>query len=224
MKSSFKKVALLVIFSIVFTGVHAHVIVGELEKLSAGRQAFFYLQLGYQHIIPMGMDHIFFVLSLFLLRPQLKPILWQSSAFTLAHSITLALAMYHFIIPPSAIIEPLIALSIVFLGLQNIFSPKLQKSRIGLVFLFGLVHGLGFASSLSRLGLPADKKLTCLFLFNVGVELGQLSIILLAWYLVGRRFGSQPTYRRRIVIPASLCIVLIAGYWTIQRVLLQGSV
>lgn len=219
MNSTLKRAALLVIFSFAITNLHAHVIVGELEKLSATRQAVFYLQLGYQHIIPMGMDHIFFVLSLFLLKPQLKPILWQSSAFTVAHSITLGLAMYHLIIPPTAIIEPLIALSIVFLGLQNIFSAKLQKSRIGLVFLFGLVHGLGFASSLSRLGLPEDKKLTCLFLFNVGVELGQLTIILLAWYLVGRTFGAKSIYRKRIVIPASVCIVVIAGYWTIQRIL-----
>lgn len=219
MNSTLKRASLLVVFSLALTTVHAHVIVGELEKLSATRQAIFYLQLGYQHIIPMGMDHIFFVLTLFLLRPQLKPILWQSSAFTVAHSITLGLAMYHLIIPPAAIIEPLIALSIVFLGLQNIYSAKLQKSRIGLVFLFGLVHGLGFASSLSRLGLPEDKKLTCLFLFNVGVELGQLTIILLAWYLVGRKFGGTSIYRKRIVIPVSVCIVIIAGYWTIQRML-----
>ena len=219
MNLTLKRTALLATFSLALATANAHVIVGELEKLSAARQAIFYLGLGYQHIIPMGMDHIFFVLTLFLLKPQLKPILWQSSAFTVAHSITLGLAMYHLIIPPAAIIEPLIALSIVFLGLQNIFSAKLQKSRIGLVFLFGLVHGLGFASSLSRLGLPQDKKLTCLFLFNVGVELGQLTIILLAWYLVGRTFGAKSIYRKRIVIPASVCIVAIAGYWTIQRIL-----
>jgi hypothetical protein len=220
MNRTLKRTALVVSFSLALTTANAHVIVGELEKLTVARQAIFYLSLGYQHIIPMGMDHIFFVLTLFLLKPQLKPILWQSSAFTVAHSITLGLAMYHLIIPPTAIIEPLIALSIVFLGLQNIFSAKLQKSRIGLVFLFGLVHGLGFASSLSRLGLPEDKKLTCLFLFNVGVELGQLTIILLAWYLVGRKFGGQSIYRKRIVIPVSVCIVVIAGYWTIQRILL----
>jgi hypothetical protein len=187
MKPILIRTVLLLISTLAMTTAHAHVIVGELEKLSAARQAVFYLMLGYQHIIPLGMDHIFFVLTLFLLKPQLKPILWQSSAFTVAHSITLGLAMYHFIIPPAAIIEPLIALSIVFLALQNIFIAKLQKSRIGLVFLFGLVHGLGFASALSRLGLPEDKKLTCLFLFNVGVELGQLTIILLAWYCSNRR-------------------------------------
>jgi hypothetical protein len=219
MKRILIRTAFLLIFIVAVTTVQAHVIVGELEKLSATRQAIFYLMLGYQHIIPLGMDHIFFVLTLFLLKPQLKPILWQSSAFTVAHSITLGLAMYHLIIPPTAIIEPLIALSIVFLAVQNIFSAKLQKSRIGLVFLFGLVHGLGFASALSRLGLPEDKKLNCLFLFNVGVELGQLTIILLAWYLVGRKFGTQSIYRKRIVIPVSVCIVVIAGYWTIQRIL-----
>jgi len=197
----------------------AHAVVGELEKMSKTDAAALYLVLGYQHILPLGFDHILFVLSLFLLSPKLKPVLWQATAFTIAHSVTLGLAMYNLIKVPSNIIEPLIALSIVFLGLQNIFSAKLQKSRIGLVFLFGLVHGLGFASALSRLGLPEDRKLTCLLLFNLGVELGQLTIILLAWYLVGRTFGDKPIYRKRILIPASVCIVAIAGYWTIQRIL-----
>ncbi|HXB94743.1 MAG TPA: HupE/UreJ family protein, partial [Puia sp.] len=122
--------------------IFAHVIVGELEKMSAARAALLYLKLGYTHIIPLGLDHILFVLSLFLLNPRLKPVLWQATAFTIAHSVTLGLALYHVITPPAHIIEPLIAVSIVYVALENIFSPKLKPSRIGIVFLFGLVHGM----------------------------------------------------------------------------------
>lgn len=195
-----------------------HVVVNELENMSKSETAFLYLKLGYQHILPLGFDHILFVLSLFLLSPKLKPILLQSTAFTVAHSVTLGLAMYHIITPPVKIIEPLISLSILFVALENIFSPKLKPTRIGLVFLFGLVHGLGFASALGQLGLPQNAYLGSLILFNVGVELGQLTIILLAFFLVGKWFGQKTFYRVRIVIPVSLLIVLVAGYWTVERI------
>jgi len=134
--------------------------------------ALIYLQLGYRHILPLGFDHILFVLSLFLLSPRLKPVLWQATAFTIAHSVTLGLAMYHVIDPPAKIIEPLIALSIMYVALENIFSPRLKASRIGVVFLFGLVHGLGFAGALGQLGLPQNAYLLSLVMFNVGVEMG----------------------------------------------------
>jgi len=198
----------------------SHVVVGELEKMSAAETALLYLKLGYQHILPMGFDHILFVLSLFLLSPKLKPILWQSTAFTVAHSVTLGLAMYKVINPPAAIIEPLISLSIMFVALENIFSPKLKPTRIGLVFLFGLVHGLGFASSLGQMGLPQNAYLSSLVLFNLGVELGQLTVILLAFFLVGKWFGKKPFYRKAVVVPLSLLIFCVAGYWTIERILL----
>jgi len=198
----------------------AHVIVGELEKMSAVHAAILYLKLGYLHILPLGFDHILFVLSLFLLNPRLKPVLWQATAFTVAHSVTLGLAMYHLISPPTRIIEPLIAISIVYVALENIFSPKLKPSRVAVVFLFGLVHGMGFAGALGRLGLPQSSYLLSLVLFNLGVELGQLTIILAAFFLLGKSFGEKPWYRRRIVIPLSVVITLVAGYWTIQRLFL----
>src|ERR1041385_2633040 len=127
--------------SLICQPASAHVIVGELEKLSAANAAWLYLKLGYEHILPLGLDHILFVLSLFLLSPKLKPVLWQATAFTVAHSLTLGLAMYHVITPPARIVESLIALSILYVALENIFSPRLKKTRIGIVFLFGLVHG-----------------------------------------------------------------------------------
>src|SRR5450432_32851 len=112
----------------------AHVVVGELEKMSKSDTAFLYLRLGYKHILPLGFDHILFVLSLFLLSPRLKPVLLQATAFTIAHSITLGLAMYHKITPPTHIVEPLIALSIMYVAFENIISPRLKASRIGIVF------------------------------------------------------------------------------------------
>lgn len=195
----------------------AHVKVGELEKMSKTAAAFVYLGVGYQHILPLGFDHILFILSLFLLSPKLKPLLWQATAFTVAHSITLGMAMYGVITPPVRIIEPVIALSIMYVALENIFSPRLKRSRIGIVFLFGLVHGMGFASALGQLGLPKQSYLLSLIMFNVGVELGQITVILTAYFVLARWFGHKPYYRKYIVIPLSVIIAVIAFYWTIQR-------
>ncbi|SHM01706.1 HupE/UreJ family protein [Mucilaginibacter sp. OK098] len=205
---------LLVLFS---QPLWAHVIVGELEKMSKADAALVYLGLGYKHILPLGFDHILFILSLFLLSPKLKPVLWQATAFTIAHSVTLGLAMYHVITPPAKIVEPVIAMSILYVALENIFSPRLKTSRIGVVFLFGLVHGMGFAGALGQLGLPKNSYLISLVMFNVGVELGQLTVIITAYFLLARYFGDKPYYRKYIVIPLSVIIALIATYWTIQR-------
>jgi hypothetical protein len=195
----------------------AHVVVGELEKMSKGQAALIYMGLGYKHILPLGFDHILFIVSLFLLSPKLKPLLMQATAFTIAHSITLGLAIYHVITPPSNIVEPVIALSIMYVALENIFSARLKKSRIGVVFLFGLVHGMGFAGALGHLGLPKDAYLTCLVMFNLGVELGQLTVILIAYFLLAKWFGDKPYYSKRIVIPLSSIIAAIATFWVIQR-------
>ena len=213
-----KAAGLFIIVLLLSKQLSAHVIVGELEKMSSTDAAFLYLQLGFKHIIPLGFDHILFVLSLFLLSPKLKPVLMQATAFTIAHSVTLGLAMYHVITPPANIVEPVIALSIMFVALENIFSPRLKASRIGIVFLFGLVHGMGFANALGQLGLPQTSFLTSLIMFNVGVELGQISVILLAFFLLGKWFGDKTYYRKLVVIPISSMIVAIAGFWTIQRI------
>jgi hypothetical protein len=201
------------------TTVFAHIIVQELEKMSVATAAWEYLKLGYTHILPLGLDHILFVLSLFLLSARLKPLLWQATAFTVAHSVTLGLSMYHIINPITNIVEPLIALSILYVALENILFPRLKVVRIGIVFLFGLIHGMGFAGSLGQLGLPQYAYLLSLIMFNAGVELGQLTIILLAYFILARNFGNLPNYRKIIVIPLSAVIVCIAGIWTIQRIL-----
>ncbi|MBC8047654.1 MAG: HupE/UreJ family protein, partial [Fimbriimonadaceae bacterium] len=138
--------------------------------------------------------------------------------FTIAHTITLGLAMYGIIDPPGNIIEPIIALSIVFLALENIFSTKVKPWRLIMVFLFGLVHGMGFAGALSELGMPDYAFATALISFNVGVELGQITIIVLLYFLVSRPFAERKWYRKKIVVPVSLVIALIAGYWSIERI------
>ena len=214
---SLKVVGLLIMFFLINQSVAAHDVVGELEKMSSTDAAILYGQLGFTHIIPLGFDHIFFVLSLFLLSPKLKPVLWQATAFTVAHSITLGLAMYKIITPPPAIVEPIIALSIMYVALENIFSPTLKKSRIGIVFLFGLVHGMGFANALGSVGLPQNAYLSSLVMFNVGVELGQITVILSAYFLFGKWFGNKAYYRKNMVIPLSVLITIMAGYWTVER-------
>ena len=207
---------LVVLFLIFHQAIFGHAT--NLEGLPTNDVAWIYLQLGYTHIIPLGIDHILFVLSLFFLSPKLKTVLWQATAFTVAHSITLGLAMYGFITPPTYIVEPVIALSIMFVAIENIISDKLRPSRILLVFAFGLIHGMGFASVLTDLGLPKDKFFISLITFNVGVELGQFTIILLAWFLVGKWFHKKSWYRNRMVIPISSIIAIIALYWTIERI------
>ncbi len=213
-----KAAGLLILFFLLSQRLWAHDVVGELETMSKTDAAVLYLKLGYKHILPLGVDHILFVLSLFLLSPKLKPVLWQATAFTIAHSVTLGLAMYHVITPSPKIVEPIIALSIMYVALENIFSPRLKPSRIGIVFLFGLVHGMGFANALGQLGLPQNAYLSSLVMFNVGVELGQLTVILAAFFLFGKWFGQKPYYRKAIVIPLSVAITIIAAYWTIQRI------
>ncbi len=195
----------------------AHVQVNELENISTTEAAWIYLLLGFKHILPLGFDHILFVLSLFFLSPKLKTILTQSIAFTIAHSVTLGLAMYKVVTPPTKMIEVLIALSIIYVAAENIISPKLKKSRIGIVFLFGLIHGLGFASALSEMGLPQNAYLTSLISFNIGVELGQVTVILAAWFLLAKWFANKSYYRSRVVIPLSFIIIAIAGFWAVER-------
>lgn len=196
----------------------AHDVVGELDNMSGADAAAIYLKLGYKHILPLGWDHIVFILSLFLLSAKLKPVLWQSLAFTLAHSITLALAIFGILRISPGIVEPLIAFTILFVALENVFVKRLRPSRIGLVFCFGLIHGLGFASALAEMGLPPNAYAVSLIMFNVGVELGQVTVILLAFLLIGKWFGNKPYYHKYIVTPLSILIAAIALFWFIQRI------
>lgn len=177
-----------------------------------------YLELGFTHILPLGLDHILFVIGLFLLSARLSPLLWQVTAFTIAHTITLGLSIYGVISLSPAIIEPLIAASIVYVGVENIVRCRLSSSRIVLVFCFGLLHGLGFASILEEIGLPRQQFPVALLSFNIGVELGQLAIISIAFLLVALPFSRRTWYRCIITVPLSALISLIGTYWFISRI------
>lgn len=150
----------------------------------------------------------------------MKTILWHPTAFTVAHSITLALSMKNIIVAPPAIVEPIIALSIVFIAVENILIKQLKPWRIALVFLFGLIHGLGFASSLNETGLPPGKFYTSILSFNAGVELGQIVVIAAMFLLIIIPVRNNARYRKVVVYPLSVLIGLIAAYWTVERVFL----
>lgn len=177
-----------------------------------------YVILGFTHIVPKGLDHILFVLGLFLLSTRAKPLLLQVTAFTLAHSITLALSIYGVISLSSRVVEPLIALSIAYVAFENLLVSEYKPWRLLVVFAFGLLHGLGFAGVLTALGLPRSEFAAALVSFNVGVELGQLTVILAALLAVGAWFGKKEWYRRRVVFPASMAIALTGIYWTVERI------
>lgn len=213
-----KKHLLIIFCLLIALSSSAHVINFELNQMSKDAVFWKYTLIGFQHIIPEGFDHILFITCVFFLSSDLKKIILQASMFTLAHSITLGLAMYGIIKPPSNIIEPLIALSIVFLALENIMSDKVKPWRMVMVFLFGMVHGMGFAGALSSLGMPQYAFATALISFNVGVELGQLTIILLLYLFVAKLFSRKVWYRQRLVIPVSMLIAMVAAYWTVERI------
>ena len=178
-----------------------------------------YIVIGFEHIVPKGLDHILFVVGLFLLSTQMRPLLWQISAFTLAHTISLAMGILGWINIPPAIVEPLIAASIVYVCVENIFMNGLSRWRPFVVFAFGLLHGLGFAGVLTEVGFVQSQFVSGLIGFNIGVELGQLTVIALCFALVGVWFGRKSWYRVVVTIPLSLGIAAIGAYWLIERTL-----
>ncbi len=192
-----------------------------------------YIVEGVWHIW-IGIDHIVFLLSLLVLAPllpsrqritqwpaaqQARPVLMDVlavvTAFTVAHSITLGLTIMEWLTPPPDLVEPAIALSVVLAALNNLLGVNSLK-RWRLAFVFGLVHGFGFASVLLDLGLPASALVAALGGFNVGVELGQLAIVLvflpIAWHLRHTRF-----YRWVVVAGGSAAIVVLGLFWTLER-------
>lgn len=179
-----------------------------------------YIKIGFAHIIPKGLDHILFVLGLFFFSLKLRPLLLQITAFTLAHTLTLALAIVGIVQVPASIVEPLIAASIVFVAVENIVFKTLTPWRLPIVFGFGLLHGLGFASVLGDIGLDPARFATGLIGFNIGVEIGQLTVIAMAFLAVGLWLGKRPMYRTYVSNPASAAIAVVGAYWFVERVFL----
>jgi hypothetical protein len=129
------------------------------------------------------------------------------------------MSIFGLIIPNSEIIEPLIAITIVYTSIENIVFDKTNAIRLVMIFFFGIIHGLGFASALSEIGLPNSNFVLALFAFNLGVELGQISVILLAFMLFVKWLKEKTWYKKRVVYPISTLIGCIALIISIQRIL-----
>ena len=171
-----------------------------------------YIPIGFDHIVPKGLDHILFVLGLFFLSARMRPLITQVSLFTLAHTITLALAALGYVTISGSIVEPLIAASIVYVAVENIFMKNLSPWRPVIIFGFGLLHGLGFASVLAEFGLPQGAFVPALIGFNIGVEVGQLAVIavmfLCVWQALRVDRGANEAARGKILYVA---LAVLAG-------------
>jgi hypothetical protein len=178
-----------------------------------------YIPVGFTHILPKGLDHILFVIGMFFLSTKLSSLFWQITFFTLAHSVTLAMASLGVIKISASIVEPLIAASIVYLAIENFYSNALTIRRSIVILCFGLLHGLGFASVLADFGLPIHHFIPALIGFNVGVELGQILIILILFSAISYWFKKKTWYRKLIALPFSFVIGLVGLFWFFERII-----
>jgi len=178
---------------------------------------------GIHHIL-IGPDHILFLVGLLLLGGTWTALLKIVTAFTVGHSITLSLAALNVVTPPAAIIEPAIALTIVFVGADNLVRGNGRDLRAWAAAAFGLVHGFGFASVLRQFGLPKEALGWSLFSFNVGVEIGQMAIVLVVASLLAaiRRRSEWMGYR--VAYAGSILVIAAGTYWFVQRVFFPGGV
>jgi hydrogenase/urease accessory protein HupE len=182
-----------------------------------------YLITGIEHIF-LGYDHIAFLVAVVLWARRLVPVIKIVTAFTIAHSMTLSLAALNIIVIPSVVVEPAIAASIVFVAMENFFSRDIDR-RWRVAFVFGLVHGFGFAGALREVGLPANAIVTALAAFNVGVEIGQVAIVsivvptLIALDHLTATNRAPPVRAASLVYVLSALIFLLGGYWLVTRML-----
>ena len=170
---------------------------------------------GYRHVLPLGLDHMLFIFGLFLMVLKLRPLMWQSLLFTLSHSATLALSVLGWVHLDAKLVEILIAFSIAFIGVENLFAHKVGKLRYILVFCFGLVHGMGFATVMADKvrGIPRDQLTQPLLGFNVGVELAQITVLLVSFLI----FWPIKKHTRIAQTVGSVIVALAGGGWMIER-------
>ncbi len=175
--------------------------------------------LGVQHIIPKGLDHILFIFGLFLFSSSLKKLITQITIFTIAHSITLIFVSLSVMKINPQIVEPIIALTIVYVGLENIFKNYIKEYfRYIVILFFGLLHGLGFALVLSDIGYRSTDLFINLFSFNIGIEVAQISIVLVLYILIALNFAKNKNYRKFFQVPSSILISSIGLYWFFERI------
>jgi hypothetical protein len=174
-----------------------------------------FLKLGVEHIWT-GYDHLLFLLGLLIAASSLKTMLFVVTGFTIAHSITLSLAALGLVHVSPAIVEPAIAATIAFVGVENFFHPPARR-RIVVTFLLGLVHGFGFAGMLEELGLPRGALATALVSFNGGVELGQAAVVAVALPIL-MQLRRVPGWERRVVPALSVFVAAAGVFWFVERV------
>jgi hydrogenase/urease accessory protein HupE len=183
-----------------------------------------FVQAGIEHIF-LGYDHIAFLAAIMLWAQRLWPVIKIVTAFTIAHSITLSLAALQIVVFPSAIVEPAIAATIIFVAIENFFSRNVD-GRWRVTFVFGLIHGFGFASALQEIGLPANAVVPALAAFNIGVEIGQVVIValilpLLLWSdRIGHRAAARKGRHPAVVYVCSAAILSAGLYWLVERTVL----
>ena len=175
-----------------------------------------FLGIGFDHVIPLGLDHILFIAGMAMASISVLGLVGLVSSFTLAHTITIGLSMYGLVAISASIIEPLIALSIAYIAIENLFAKQHLKRKTVVVFFFGLLHGLGFAAMLKSFAMTKDNFLTTLIGFNVGVEVAQICIILAVWALL---FVLRKIKLSRLaIVLASVSIGVTGLYWTYERI------
>ncbi len=178
---------------------------------------------GIHHIL-IGPDHLMFLAGLLLLGGTLKHLLLVVTAFTVAHSITLSLAALGLVIPPANAIEPAIALSVVYVGADNLLvRAGGRDTRAWVAFAFGLIHGFGFANVLREMDLPGRALGWTLFSFNIGVEIGQLAVVIVAASLFAWIRSRSEAAGRRLAVAGSVVVMLAGAFWFVQRVFFPGG-
>lgn len=182
-----------------------------------------FIPAGARHIL-IGPDHVLFLIGLLLLGGTFRRLVLIVTAFTLAHSLTLSLAALGLVTPPARFVEPAIALSIIYVGVDNLLVRKGDRdTRVWIAFAFGLIHGFGFADVLREMHLPARALGWSLFSFNLGVEAGQLAIVVpVAAFLAVLR-ARKPEAARRVVTAGSAAVILAGAFWFVQRIIYPGG-
>ncbi len=200
----------------------------QLEYFTGSRQGVFavirkFVPAGIHHIL-IGPDHLLFLVGLLLLGGSFRRLLLVVSSFTIAHSITLSLAALNLVTPPARVIEPAIALSIVYVGVDNLMVGRGRDVRAWIAFTFGFIHGFGFANVLREMNLPSRALGWSLFSFNLGVEIGQLLVVVLVASALMALRSRNEAAGRRLALAGSLAVILMGAFWFVQRVFFPGGI
>lgn len=199
----------------------------QFEYFTGTRQGVFgvlqkFVPSGVHHIL-IGPDHLLFLVGLLLLGGSLRQLLLVVTAFTAAHSITLSLAALGMVIPPASAVEPAIALSVVYVGADNLLVSGGRDTRAWIAFVFGLIHGFGFANVLRDMDLPSRALGWTLFGFNIGVEIGQLAVVAVVVSALAWVRARSPVAGARLAFAGSIVVILAGAYWFVERVFFSGG-